>query len=83
MKRAHEELDPVVPCGTGGEGSSSSGVVIAGGCAMLPAYDALAVPAELYLLESVAAHVGFTQAQYGEISQGSADLFYANVISRD
>ena len=80
---AHEELDPVVPCGTGGEGSSSTGLVISGGCAMVPAYDALAVPAELYLLESVAAHVGFTQAQYGEILQGSADLFYANVISRD
>jgi len=80
---AHEELDPVVPCGTGAEGSSSTGLEVSGGCAMVPAYQAVGVPAELYLLESVAAHVGFTPQQFLEILQGGADLFYANVISRD
>ena len=80
---AHEEFDPVVPCGTGGEGSSSTGLVVSGGCVMVPAYEAVGVPAELYLIESVAAHVGYTPGQFLEILQGAADLFYANVISRE
>jgi len=80
---AHEEFDPVVPCGTDAEGSSSTGLVISGGCVMVPAYEAVGVPAELYLIESVAAHVGFSPGQFLDILQGSADLFYANVISRE
>jgi len=81
MFAAHEEFDPVVPCDTGGEGSSSTGVVVSGGCVMVPRYEEVGVPAELFLLESVAAHVSFSQAQFLEIFQGSADLFYQEVIS--
>lgn len=80
---AHEELDPVVPCGTGDEGSSATGLVVSGGCVMVPAYEAVNVPAELYLAEGAATHVSFSLAEYQIILQGAADLFYANVISRD
>ena len=80
---AHEEFDPVVPCGTDGEGSSSTGLVVSGGCVMVPAYEAVGAPAELYLIESVAAHVGYTPGQFLDILQGAADLFYANVISQE
>jgi len=77
---AHEEFDPILPCGTDSEGAHFSGLVVSGACALVPAYEAVDAPAELYLVESVVDHVGFTDEQRAEIYEGAASLFFYNVI---
>jgi len=77
---AHEEFDPVLPCGTDAEGAHFSGLVVSGACALVPEYEAANAPAELYLVEAVVDHVGFTDEQRAEIYDGAASLFFYNVI---
>ncbi|MEM9173474.1 MAG: alpha/beta hydrolase [Pseudomonadota bacterium] len=77
---AHEELDPVVPCGTAAEGSSSTGLVVSGGCVMVPAFEAANVAAELFLVPNATTHVGFNAAQQIEFQTAAATLFFNEVI---
>lgn len=72
---AHEELDPVVPCGVGAEGSSDTGSVISGGCALLERADEVGLAAEGYIVEGQAGHVMFTPAQYEEFLDAATDFF--------
>jgi len=78
---AHEELDPVVPCGTAAEGASFTGLVISGGCDVVPAYGVAGATAQLFLVENFAGHVEFTEAQRRDIFQDAAELFFNTVIS--
>ncbi|MEO1028894.1 MAG: carboxylesterase family protein [Pseudomonadota bacterium] len=78
---AHDEFDPVVPCDTGPEGSSFTGLVVSGSCDIVPAYVALGLPAELFLVAGSAGHVSFTDAQRDVIYQEAAELFFDEVIS--
>lgn len=78
---AHDEFDPVVPCDTSGEGSSNTGLIVSGSCAMQPQFDAVGVPFVLLLNEDSMAHVGFSLEQFLESFDGAAELFYDNVIA--
>lgn len=79
---AHEEFDPVVPCDTAAEGASFTGLEVSGACDVVPAYGAVGATAELFLVESSAGHVEFTDIQRGDIYQGAAELFFESVISQ-
>ncbi|MEL6488303.1 MAG: hypothetical protein AAFQ13_14315, partial [Pseudomonadota bacterium] len=46
---AHEEFDPIVPCGTAPEGSSNTGLIVSGGCATTDAYQTQGARSELLL----------------------------------
>ncbi len=72
---AHEELDPVVPCEIGAEGSSNTGATIAGGCALLERADEVGLSAEGFIAEGQAGHVEFTPAQYEEFLDAATDFF--------
>ncbi len=78
---AHEEFDAVVPCDTGPEGDSFTGLILSGACDVVPAYGAAGATAELYLVEGSVGHVDFTEQQVGEILDGAAQLFFETVIS--
>lgn len=78
---AHEEFDPVVPCGTAPEGASFTGLVISGACDIVPAYETAGVTARLFLVAGSTGHVEFTAAQRRDIYQGAAELFFDTVIS--
>lgn len=59
----HEELDPVVPCGTMAGNAFDFiglGLVSSGACDGIPAARALGVPTELFLIEGADRHVGFS-----------------------
>lgn len=79
---AHEELDPVVPCGTETTDLGGFPVTISGSCDVVPAARAAGVMAELYLVEGAASHVGFTIGQVTEIVDGAAAMF-AGLIPAD
>lgn len=79
---AHEELDPVVPCGTAAEGASFTGLVISGACDVVSTYDTTGATARLFLVGNSTGHVEFSEVQRREIYQGAADLFFSTVISR-
>ncbi|NQY98532.1 MAG: alpha/beta hydrolase [Henriciella sp.] len=78
---AHEEFDPIVPCQTAPEGSSFTGLVVSGGCVLVPAYNAAGATAELFLVAGSAGHVDYSDAQLASIYQGAATLFFNQVIS--
>ncbi|MEM8547420.1 MAG: alpha/beta hydrolase, partial [Pseudomonadota bacterium] len=78
---AHEEFDPVVPCNTALEGSSSTGLEVSGSCAMIPVYLAAGATAELFLVEGAVNHVGYTAAEFQAILDGGAALFFNTVIN--
>eukprot|EP00438_Fugacium_kawagutii_P007465 Skav229937 [mRNA] locus=scaffold7556:33379:37301:+ [translate_table: standard] len=73
---AHEELDPIVPCGTDEERSSLTGLVVSGACDVVPAYENAGQRAELFLVRNAVRHVEFTEDQRREIYQGAAELFF-------
>ena len=78
---AHEEFDPIVPCQTAPEGSNFTGLVVSGGCDLVPAYNAANVPAELFLVAGSAGHVNYSDAEFSSIYLGAATLFFDQVIS--
>lgn len=82
MFAAHEEFDPVVPCETAAEGSSGTGLVVSGGCAIVDAYTAIGASAELFLVQGSDGHVEFTDAQREAIYAGAAQRFFDTVISQ-
>ncbi|MEO1729549.1 MAG: carboxylesterase family protein [Pseudomonadota bacterium] len=79
---AHEEFDPIVPCGTASEGSSNTGLIVSGACAITEAYQAQGARSELFLLAGSGGHVEFTEEQRGAIYAGAARLFFDSVISQ-
>ena len=79
---AHEEFDPVVPCGTATEGSSNTGLVVSGGCAITDAYQTQGARGELFLVEGSDGHVGFIENERRAIYAGAARLFFDALISR-
>ena len=79
---AHEELDPIVPCGTDEERSSLTGLVVSGSCDVVPAYDDAGQRAELFLVRDAVRHVEFTDGQRSEIYQGAAELFFDAGINK-
>ena len=81
MYAAHEELDPVVPCGTTAEGSSGTGLIVSGACDIVPAYTAAGAVAELFLVANSSGHVSFTPQQRTQIYNGAATLFFNEVIN--
>lgn len=78
---AHEEFDSVVPCGTAAEGANFTGLVVSGGCDLVPAYTAANVSAELFLVAGSAGHVNYSAAELSSIFLGAATLFFSEVIS--
>ena len=78
---AHEEFDPIVPCGTASEGSSNTGLVISGACAITGAYQTQGASSELFLVQGSNGHVEFTEDQRRSIYAGAARLFSNAVIS--
>jgi len=78
---AHEELDPVVPCYTGPEGSSNTGLVVSGSCDIIPTLTARGATGELYLVAGDNGHVSFSDAERDEIYAGAAQFFYDEVIN--
>ena len=79
---AHEELDPIVPCGTDEERSSLTGLVVSGACDVVPAYDNVVQRAELFLVRDAVRHVEFTEDQRREIYQGAAELFFEAGVNK-
>ncbi|MEL7317542.1 MAG: carboxylesterase family protein [Pseudomonadota bacterium] len=79
---AHEEFDPVVPCGTAAEGSSNTGLIVSGGCATTDAYQTQGARSELFLVMGSSGHVEFTEEQRRAIYAGAARLFFDAVISQ-
>lgn len=79
---AHEEFDPVVPCGTAAEGSTNTGLIVSGGCAIADAYQTQGARGDLFLVEGSNGHVEFTENQRRAIYAGAARLFHDAVISQ-
>ena len=79
---AHEEFDPVVPCGTATEGSSNTGLVVSGGCAITNAYQTQGARSELFLIAGSDGHVAFAENERRAIYAGAARLFFDAVISQ-
>ncbi|MEO0591094.1 MAG: carboxylesterase family protein [Pseudomonadota bacterium] len=79
---AHEEFDAVVPCGTAAEGSSNTGLIVSGGCAIEAAYQSQGARGELFLVRGSNGHVEFTEDQRRAIYAGAARVFFDEVISQ-
>ncbi|MEL6324583.1 MAG: hypothetical protein AAFQ84_10190 [Pseudomonadota bacterium] len=79
---AHEEFDPIVPCGTAAEGSSNTGLIVSGGCATTDAYQTQGARSELFVVQGSDGHVAFTENQRRAIYAGAARLFFDAVISQ-
>lgn len=79
---AHEEFDPIVPCGTATEGSSNTGLVVSGACVIDEAYQTQGAPSELFLVRGSGSHVEFTEEQRGAIYAGAARQFFDAIISQ-
>lgn len=79
---AHEEFDPIVPCGTATEGSSNTGLVISGACAITEAYQTQGARSALFLVRGSNGHVEFTEEQRRAIYSDAARLFFDEVISQ-
>ena len=77
---AHNANDPVVPCETAGEGSSSSGLVVSGSCAVIRRYEAVGANGELFLAAEPDGHVSFTAAETATIFTEATRLFRASVL---
>ncbi|MEO1220559.1 MAG: carboxylesterase family protein [Pseudomonadota bacterium] len=79
---AHEEFDPIVPCGTASEGSSNTGLIVSGACAITEAYQTQGARSELFLIRGSSGHVEFTEEQRQAIYADAARLFFDAVISQ-
>ena len=77
---AHNEIDPVVPCDTAPEGAAFTGLVSSGSCDFIPALQAAGVTTGFFLNPRVG-HVDFTAAEFLQISEEAASLFFEEVIS--
>ncbi len=80
MYAAHEEFDPVVPCDTAPEGSSSTGLVVSGACDMVPAFQAAGVPVEFFFVPGAMTHVGYSIEQFIAILDGAAAFMRREVV---
>lgn len=79
---AHNELDPIVPCGTGPDANSSTGLLISGGCAIAERYAASGLPGDLFLVPGSTRHTQFDVVERNAIAQEAGALFVANVIGK-
>ncbi|MEM6913631.1 MAG: alpha/beta hydrolase, partial [Pseudomonadota bacterium] len=77
---AHDEFDTVVPCRTGAEGSTNTGLIVIGPCDYIPAYDALSITADLLLKLGSTGHVSFTEGERELIYTNAGALFLSEVI---
>jgi len=77
---AHNMIDPVVPCDTGTEGAAFTGLVVSGSCDFIPALQAAGVTTGFFLKPGVG-HVSFTTAEFLQIAEDAAGLFFEEVIS--
>ena len=80
---AHEELDPVVPCGTlPGVAFVGFGLALtsSGACDMIPAARAVGVPTEFFLDRNAVSHIGYSNSELEEIFNDSAAFFFREVL---
>ena len=80
---AHEEFDPIVPCGTSaGLGFAAFGLALrsSGACDMIPAARDLGVPTKFFFDERSVDHVGFSSRDFLQILGDSAGFFYDEVL---
>lgn len=77
---AHDALDPVVPCGTGPEGASFTGLVVSGSCELVPTWVQAGVAAELFLLPDSDGHLSFDDREREIIYQEAAVFFHEQVL---
>ena len=80
---AHEEFDPIVPCGTiPGLGFIAFGqaLVSSGACDMIPAARDVGVPTEFFFDRGSFNHVGFSNSEFIEILDGAAEFFFNEVL---
>ena len=80
---AHNANDPVVPCETAGEGSSSTGLVVSGSCAVIRRYEAVGANGELFLAAEPDGHVSFTAAESATIFTEATRLFLTSILTPD
>ena len=78
---AHQEFDPIVPCGTGQEGEYFTGLSVSGPCAMQPVFEAAGVPFGLTLIAGAVGHIDFSDQDADAIANAAASFFYTQVIS--
>jgi len=78
---AHNQNDPIVPCETAGEGSSSSGLVVSGSCAVIRAYDAVGATGSLFLAAEPDGHVAFTASETETIFTEATTLFRTDILA--
>ncbi|MEO0617521.1 MAG: alpha/beta hydrolase [Pseudomonadota bacterium] len=72
---AHEEFDPVVPCGTGTADLGGFPIVAVGACEVIPAANAAGIQTEFFFVAGATTHVGFSLADVTTILDGGAALF--------
>lgn len=80
---AHEEFDPVVPCGTlPGIAFVEFGLALtsSGACDMIPAARDAGIPTEFFLDENALSHVSFSNSEYQQILDDSAAFFFNEVL---
>ena len=77
---AHNMIDPVVPCDTAPEGAAFTGLIVSGSCDFIPALQAAGVTTGFFLKPG-AGHVDFTLAEFLQIAEDAADLFFEEVIA--
>ena len=72
---AHEEFDPVVPCGTGTADLAGFMITAIGACDAIPALDAAGVATAFFFVEGATTHVGYDIGELTAILDGAAMLF--------
>ncbi|NNU17689.1 alpha/beta hydrolase [Parvularcula sp. ZS-1/3] len=79
---AHDEFDPIVPCGTSAEGAHNTGLVVVGGCSMIEGYDMRNSTENFRTLIKIGnvGHVSFNAAEFDRIISESGQLFLDRVI---
>lgn len=78
---AHEEFDPVAPCGTfvlDGSDFEASGT-----CDYVPFYQSIGVPAQSFIVPEDDGHVDFSDEEYSVIFSEASQFFLENVINAD
>jgi len=80
---AHEEFDSIVPCQTDEEGSTLTGLVVSGSCAIGPAYDAIGIPRQSFIVAGSVGHLDYTPEQADEFLDAAAQFFLDEVIGPD
>lgn len=80
---AHEEFDPIVPCGTSaGLGFAAFGLALvsSGACDMIPRARDLGVPTAFFFDDGALNHVGFSSSEFLEILDAAAAFFFTEVL---